>query len=216
MSGPRRAILRSLAIRSDDIVDASGFATSELLADAEVGGFPPQSVRRAIADLEDAGLILREINGRRVYRIGITPEGHAAADERGLLPRHDGQEPSFADVFESNDRRQVMHAITTVCSRLHEWGATADLDQGPDRLRVDMFHLLVGSMADEPPTSDELALSMVHVSALNDALLAAYRHRSLDVDPALVESTIAVIIDLARLLAATATAVESRRTALVR
>lgn len=206
MSGPRRAILRSLVIRSGDIIDASGFATAELLADPEVGGFPAQSVRRAIADLEEAGLVHREVNGRRVYRIGLTEAGRDAADERGLRPMDDGQRGSFAGVLETQDRRRLLAAVSIISARLQEWAASVDVTQPPDRLRVELFHLLLSPLAPEAPSTDQMALTMVHAGALNDALLASYRDDPEAVDPMLIESTIATTVDLARMLAAAARA----------
>lgn len=202
MSGPRRAILKSLVIRSGDIIDASGFATAELLADSEVGGFPAQSVRRAIADLEHAGLVHREINGRRVYRIGLTDAGRDAADKRGLRPSDDDQRGSFAGVLETQDRRRLLAAVSLIGARLQEWAASVDVTQPADRLRVELFHLLLAPLAPEAPSTDQMALTMVHAGALNDALLASYRDDPAQVDPMLIESTIATTVDLARMLAA--------------
>lgn len=202
MSGPRRAILRSLVIRSGDIVDPSGFATAELLADPEVRGFPPQSMRRAIADLEDAGLVHREISGRRVYRIGLTDAGRDAADQRGLRPSHDRHSGSFAGVLDTQDRRRLLAAASTIGVRLQEWAVSVDVTKPADRLRIELFHLLLLPLAAEPPPTDEMASTMAQAGALNDALLASYRDDPERVDPRLLESTIAATVDLARMLAA--------------
>jgi DNA-binding MarR family transcriptional regulator len=193
-----------LVIRSDDITDASGFATAELLADPEVGSFPAQSVRRAIADLEAAGLVHREISGRRVYRIGLTEAGRHAADERRLRPSSNGDGTGFAGVLETQDRRRLLAAVSTIGGRLQEWGASVDVTQPADRLRVELFHLLLAPMAPDPPTGDQMASTMMRAGVLNDALLAAYREDPDGVDPVLIESTVAITVELARLLAAAA------------
>ncbi len=79
MSGTRRAVLRTLADAPGDIVDSHGFATAVLLSRPGLDVLRAQAVRRALADLDAAGFVSRDVRGRRVYRIGLTDVGREAA-----------------------------------------------------------------------------------------------------------------------------------------
>ncbi len=73
---PHRAKILSV-LQAGDITDDSGYATPKLME--HTGHRTSNALAGVLMQLENAGLIMRDMNGRRTYRIALTTEGRRVA-----------------------------------------------------------------------------------------------------------------------------------------
>lgn len=74
---PHRARILSI-LRQGDIEDLSGYA-SPILRE-QTGHRSHNALAAVLLQMENAGLLLRDMNGRRTYRIALTTKGRQVAD----------------------------------------------------------------------------------------------------------------------------------------
>jgi DNA-binding MarR family transcriptional regulator len=82
------------ALAEGDIVDHGGLATQKLLA--ITGHESTNALAKILRRMEMAGVIERDVNGRRTSRIALTPE--ARKDLDGQVPVAKASEPSDGDI----------------------------------------------------------------------------------------------------------------------
>lgn len=75
---PHRAKILSVLLKGD-IEDPSGKATPMLKE--HTGHRETNSLSGVLAQMEEAGLVVREMNGRRTYRIALTKKGRRLAEQ---------------------------------------------------------------------------------------------------------------------------------------
>lgn len=76
---PHRAKVLQVLLQRGDIVDPSGQATPVLKE--HTGHRHTNSLSGVLGQMEQAGLIQRDVNGRRTYRIALTKEGRRLAEQ---------------------------------------------------------------------------------------------------------------------------------------
>lgn len=74
---PHRARILAVLL-GGDIVDPSGHATPELMK--HTGHRTSNALAGVLLQLENAGLVARDMNGRRTYRISLTAKGRKVAE----------------------------------------------------------------------------------------------------------------------------------------
>jgi DNA-binding MarR family transcriptional regulator len=82
------------ALAEGDIVDPGGLATQKLLA--ITGHESTNALAKILRRMEMAGVIERDVNGRRTSRIALTPEARKGLD--GQVPVAKAPEPSDGDI----------------------------------------------------------------------------------------------------------------------
>lgn len=74
---PHRAKILSI-LRQGDVEDPSGYASPILRK--QTGHSTHNALAAVLLEMEKVGLVLRDMNGRRTYRITLTPKGRELAD----------------------------------------------------------------------------------------------------------------------------------------
>ena len=205
LTDSRRELLDGLMRAGGVVHDRGGGATARLVGmlSTERHG---SSLRRTIIDLDNGGLIEREISGRRVFRIALTDQGRSFCLEHDIGPPSD--RPRVVTDEDVQNREQLVRNMEDVGERLVQWALTVDLEGGPDQVRAQIADVFHSNVTGRLPSPAELTRAVVEHSAVNERLLDAFVADPTRAPDLELDAAIRSLLDLRLLLFAMRSALE--------
>lgn len=174
LTKPRTELLVLLHRYGGSVSSPSGRLRSQLAADL---GYRDAvaSLRRVLADLEDAGMIATTVDDGWLRRVDLTEAGYDVLVERELVT--DGPRRYLLDCELATRKSHYKAMIASALANLAAYSRRGDLPDDPDRLRLEANYALHADVTPRLAEPEELALEVAScrstITALADDYLRA-------------------------------------------
>lgn len=166
----------------------------------------PATLRRILADLEQAGMITTDARNGRLYEVRLEGPGRRILEARGLIPN----EPRryLLDPAHAENRSHMTALIASAIANLERYARSHEFPDDPDQARLEANYALHADLTPRLPDTAELSVEISNLRATITELGDSYVRSPTSVDAATIDTAVHQLQELRLMLIAARFAIE--------